>query len=370
MTARNILFEPFEHAKISLPNRVVMAPMTRASAPGGVVNRKMIDYYCRRVEGGVGLIITEGACIDHAAATAQPDVPFIGRADTADGWRELVAAVHARGGKIAAQLWHVGAMRKPGIEPGGDTPGYSPSGLVKGGGKKVCHAMTQSDIETVIDAYARAAAQAREVGFDGIELHAAHGYLIDQFFWAGTNLRDDQYGGSLENRTRFGADVTRAVRSAVGEQFLVSMRISQWKQQDFTARLCQNPNELGVFLQPLVEAGVDIFHCSTRRFWEPEFEGSELNLAGWVKKLSGRPTISVGSIGLDNDFIPAASGHGDAHAKAIGVERLIECMNRGDFDLAAVGRALIANPDWSAKMRDSRIDELVAFDREMLAQLH
>ena len=110
---------------------------------------------------------------------------------------------------------------------------------------------------------------------------------------------------SLENRTRFAADVVRAVRDAVGAEFPILLRFSQWKQQDFAAKLAQNPAELERFLQPLVTAGVDMFHCSTRRFWEPEFPetGSDLNLAGWTKKLSGKPTITVGSVSLNEDFI-------------------------------------------------------------------
>lgn len=364
------LFEPFEHARITLKNRVVMAPMTRNKAPGGVVNQAMIDYYCRRAEGGVGLIITEGICVDHVAATGFPDVPFIGRNDTAAGWQELVARIHERDCKVSAQLWHVGAMRKPGIDPGGDTPGYSPSGVVKPGGKPVCHVMSESDIADTIASFARSARQAREAGFDAVEIHGAHGYLVDQFFWSGTNQRDDAWGGSLQQRTRFACELAKAIRREVGEDMLLGIRVSQWKQQDFEAKLCSNPDELEQFLQPMVDAGIDIFHCSTRRFWEPEFEGSELNFAGWVKKLSGMPAISVGSIGLDSDFVAAASGRGDATARVTGIDRLLERMSRGEFDLAAVGRALIANPDWANKVRDNRGDDLRVFEREMLAELH
>lgn len=370
MSNSSVLFEAFEHSKLSLNNRIVMAPMTRNYAPGNVVNQQMIDYYRRRAEGGVGMIITEGACPDHPSSSGFPNVPFIGRDDTADGWQKLVEAVHEFDCRIAAQIWHVGALRKPGTEPGGDTPGYSPSGITKSGGKKVGHEMSQQDIDEVVAAYARAGAQAKEVGFDALEIHAAHGYLIDQFFWSGTNLRKDSYGGDLVARTRFGCEVVQAIRSEVGEDFPVIMRFSQWKQQDYTARLCDSPDELQQFLQPLKNAGVDIFHCSTRRFWEPEFAGSDLNLAGWTKQLSGLPSISVGSIGLDSDFVPAVSGVGKTDAEPAGIDKLLECMERGEFDLAAVGRALIADPDWPNKIRDNRLDDLAAFEREMLAELN
>ncbi len=200
------------------------------------------------------------------------------------------------------------------------------------------------------------------------ELHGAHGYIIDEFFWEGTNQRDDRYGGSLEKRTSFAADITRAVRKVVGEDYPILLRFSQWKQQDFTARLAHTPAELERFLAPLADAGVDMFHCSTRRFWEPEFpdEGSDMNLAGWTKKLSGKPTMTVGSVSLNADFITAFHAAG---AQTTGIDRLLEMLARGDFDLVAVGRALIVNPDWPNKIRAGRFDQLKPYVPESLATL-
>jgi 2,4-dienoyl-CoA reductase-like NADH-dependent reductase (Old Yellow Enzyme family) len=158
------------------------------------------------------------------------------------------------------------------------------------------------------------------------------------------------------------------VRAAVGEDFPILLRFSQWKQQDFTARLATSPAELERFLKPLIDAGVDCFHCSTRRFWEPEFpeEGSDMNLAGWTKKLSGKPTMTVGSVSLNEDFITAFR---TASAETTGIERLLEMLARGDFDLVAVGRALIVNPDWPNKVREGRFDELKPYTPEALATL-
>ena len=160
--------------------------------------------------------------------------------------------------------------------------------------------------------------------------------------------------------------MTRAVRKVVGEDYPILLRFSQWKQQDFTARLAQTPKELEIFLGPLIDAGVDIFHCSTRRFWEPEFDGSDLNLAGWTKKLSGLPTMSVGSVSLNMDFV---TGFAKAGAEVSGIDTLIEMMDRGDFDLIAVGRALIANPDWANKVRAGKLNELRPYTPEILAEL-
>jgi 2,4-dienoyl-CoA reductase-like NADH-dependent reductase (Old Yellow Enzyme family) len=217
--------------------------------------------------------------------------------------------------------------------------------------------MTESDIADVIAGFAKSAGYAKQLGFDGVEIHGAHGYVIDQFFWDGTNQRDDLYGGSLEARTRFAAEIVEAVRDAVGRDFPLLLRFSQWKQQDFGAKLARDPGELERFLAPLVDAGVDCFHCSTRRFWEPEFPetGSDLNLAGWTKRISGKATITVGSVGLTEDFITAYRTQG---AETAGIDRLLEMLARGDFDLVAVGRALIANPEWPNKVRAGKFDEL------------
>lgn len=368
MSNVDALFQPFEMDTLSLKNRVVMAPMTRTFSPGNVPNEKVVDYYRRRAEGGVGLIITEGTIVDHVASSGYPNVPAFYGDDALAGWAKVVDAVHEAGGKIAPQIWHVGGIRRPGIQPGGDTPGYSPSGMAKPG-KVTGHAMTQEDIHDVVAAFAKAAADAKSIGFDAVEIHGAHGYLIDQFFWEGTNMRDDAYGGDMDRRSRFAREIIQAVRNAVGTDFPVMFRFSQWKQQDYTARLCQTPDDLGAFLNPLADAGVDIFHCSTRRFWEPEFEGSDLNLAGWARKLTGKPTITVGSVGLNADFLPEDGTPNFKGAEPASIDNLLERLGRGEFDLVAVGRAIIANPDWANKIANGHSSELAAYNKDMLNAL-
>ena len=364
------LFESVSLGKLQLNNRIVMAPMTRTFSPGNVANAQVAEYYARRAENEVGLIITEGTCIGHKAANGYPRVPFIYGEEALAGWKQVVEAVHAKGGKIAPQLWHVGAIRKEGVEPDPSVPGYSPSGLVAPG-KENGVAMSKEDIKEVVEAFAQAAADAKEVGFDAIELHGAHGYLIDQFFWAGSNQRDDEYGGDLVARTRFAVEIIKAVRARVGEDFPIIFRFSQWKQQDYSARLAQTPEELEVFLTPLVEAGVDIFHCSTRRFWEKEFEGSDMNLAGWTKKITGKPVITVGSVGLNSSFIDEdkrdmvdASG-----VEPASIENLAQRVAHAEFDLVAVGRALLQDPEWVLKVKQGKLDELEDYSKASLMKL-
>lgn len=368
MSANSPLFQPFTLRKLQLKNRIVMAPMTRNFSPNNVPGDKVVEYYRRRAAGDVGLIITEGTCIDHIAASGYPDVPYFHGDERLAGWKRVADAVHAAGGKIAPQLWHCGGMRKAGVMPEGDVPGYTPSGM-NVPGKVNRYIMTQQDIDDVVAAFARGAANAKALGFDAVEIHGAHGYLVDQFFWEGTNQRDDAYGGSLEKRSRFALEIIAAVRAAVGPGFPVLFRWSQWKQQDYKARLVQTPAEMERLVLPLSEAGVDIFHCSTRRFWEPEFEGSDLNLAGWCKKITGKPSITVGSVGLSADFIPAPGETTFREAEPASLEEVTRRLLANEFDLVALGRALIANPDWAKLVAEGKAESLRPFQKACLESL-
>jgi 2,4-dienoyl-CoA reductase-like NADH-dependent reductase (Old Yellow Enzyme family) len=360
------LFKPFKLGKLSLRNRIVMAPMTRGFSPDGVPGQNVADYYRRRAEGGVGLIITEGTLVNHPAASSSPNYPsFFGEASL-KGWAEVAASVHKAGGLIFPQLWHLGTKRKVGDLPNADALPIGPSGLTAEGAQ-VNEPMTQAEIASIVQAFAQAAADAKRIGFDGIELHGAHGYLIDQFFWKKTNHRTDQYGGDIVARTRFAAEIIAACRLAVGPDFPIALRISQWKEANYNNKLAENPLELAQFLAPLVEAGVDMFHCSTRRFWEPEFEGSELNLAGWVKKLSGKPTITVGSVGLDGEFTGSFAGKSSGTES---IDKLLVRLEREEFDLVAVGRAILVDPEWPNKIRDGKKDELLPFTADTFGKLY
>jgi len=360
------LFRPYSVGRLTLSSRIVMPAMARAFSPEGVPGPDVAAYYRRRAENGVGLIVTEGTVIDHPASSAEPRVPnFYGEA-ALEGWAEVVRQVHEAGGKIFPQLWHMGMARPAGSLPRPEAPSVGPSGLDLAG-NPVGEPMTDDDIAQVIRAFAEAAANAKRIGFDGVELQAAHGYLIDQFFWERTNKRTDRYGGTVEKRAQFAVDIVRAIRAEVGPDFPVALRISQWKMSDYDAKPVDSPEMLERFLKPLVDAGADIFHCSTRRFWLPEFEGSALNLAGWVKKLTGKTTITVGSVGLDEEFTALYSEGKGGSPKDL--NELLERLDNGEFDLVAVGRALLADPAWAAKVREGKWDELRAFAPEALGSL-
>jgi 2,4-dienoyl-CoA reductase-like NADH-dependent reductase (Old Yellow Enzyme family) len=363
--AADALFQSFSYKSLHLKNRVVMAPMTRSMSPGGVATEDVAAYYARRGEGEVGLIISEGTGVDRPASLNDPSIPrFHGEAELA-AWKRVIDAVHAKGGVMAPQLWHVGAVRSR--HPEWQPERYdSPSGLSRPE-SKFGEGMTDEEVADAIRAFADAAGAAKRLGFDAVELHGAHGYLIDQFFWQGTNVRDDSFGGpALTDRARFAAEILKAVRAAVGPDFPVILRISQWKQQDFAVKLAETPREMEAWLQPLVDAGADMIHCSQRRFWEAEFEGSDLNFAGWAKKLTGVPTITVGSVGLTGDFI---AGYGGEVSQPASLDELLRRLERGDFDLVAVGRALLQDPQWAVKVHQGRSAELMNFERSAMATL-
>lgn len=367
MTHAAALFEPFHSPKLSLANRIVMAPMTRNMAPGGVPRQANAEYYARRAQGGVGLILSEGTVVDRPASRNLPHIPFFHGQEPLDGWQAVIDAVHAAGGKMGPQIWHTGGT--PSSDSGFNRPALdTPSGL-NAPGQAVGEPMSEEAIADTVAAFARAAADAKARGFDALEIHGAHGYLIDQFFWPDTNLRADRYGGAtIVERSRFAAEVVAAMRAAVGLDYPILLRVSQWKPQDYSARLAGTPREMEHWLAPLVEAGVDILHCSQRRFWEaefPEIDGENgLNFAGWAKKITGVPTISVGSVGLSGDFFGAFRGQ---TSQAASLDGLVERMERGEFDLIAVGRALLADPLWVEKVRHGR--DLAGFDPAALAVL-
>ncbi|NRB37680.1 MAG: NADH:flavin oxidoreductase [Pseudomonadales bacterium] len=350
----------FQSPKLKLKNRLVMAPMSRYFCPDNTPHKDVVDYYAKRAEAGVGLIITEGTFIHHPAAAAYKDVPYFW-GEALNGWKEVVDAVHEKGGKIFPQLWHVGSFRTAGTGWDKKYPALSPSGVENSFSKTVPQSMTQADIDEVIKAYATAAKDAQDLGFDGIEIHAAHGYLIDEFFWASTNHRDDQYGGSQENRNRFALEIIQAIRDKVGEDFPIALRISQWKQQDYSAKIAADKDELNAWIKPLADAGVDLFHVSTRRFWEPAFDDNSTILAELVKKITAKPVIMVGSVGLDSSSFESA-GVKD-------VELAMQGLADNQYDLIAVGRALLADAQWLEKMQAGELQNIRGFDGDMLSRL-
>lgn len=366
--ATDILFQPLAFGKGKMRNRLAMAPMTRKRAPGGIPTDAVAAYYRRRADGGIGLIFSEGSFIDHPSAQAHSgqsysDIPrFFGR-EALLGWERVLGGVHESGALFVPQLWHVGEVRRLGMPEDPAVPGFGPREIIEDG-KLVVKAMDQRDCEIIAESYARCALSAQEMGCDGVALHGAHGYLLDQFLWPESNARDDALGGPMENRCRLACLVVERIRDSVAPDFPIVFRFSQWKMSDYNARIAETPNELEIMLQRLVAAGVDWFDVSTRRFWEPAFDTDPRSLAAWTRALSGKPVIAVGSIGLDQPHQSKLfRDKVNIDARVTELDNLVVAIAQDDFDMAAVARAILADPEWAEKVRSGRMAEIRPFER-------
>ena len=331
------LFAPLALRNLTVPNRFAMAPMTRQASPGGIPGPDVAEYYARRAAGGVGLIITEGVRLGDPSAAGSQDIPTLVGAAALDGWRNVTSAVHRHGSTIAAQLWHQGAERgdRDGVAP------VSPSG-VNGLGEQVGRALEADELPVVAQWYAEAARNAKDVGFDAVELHGAHGYLLDQFLWTRTNLRTDEYGGSVENRCRFMLELVEAVTRAVPANKVMA-RISpsrfmgglyEWPDLDeMIAHLAPALSQLGLGALDVSCANSDYFQTSGRmvRKIRPYFPG-----------------VIVSGASLTQEQAEAE-------------------LESGFVDAITWGRAFIANPDLAQRMQDGA--ELVPFDDSMRSTL-
>jgi 2,4-dienoyl-CoA reductase-like NADH-dependent reductase (Old Yellow Enzyme family) len=364
------LFTPLQIRNLTVRNRFVMPGMQRGFMEDGAPTARMVEYMRRCAAGGPGLIISESTSPDHPSAYWQP---VMGRMETATlgAWQKVVDAVHAGGAAFLLQIWHPGSMRKVAAgHPLASYPAWSPSGLIQGG-RSNGHAMTREDLQELKLAYVQAAQHARSLGFDGVEVHSAHGYLLDQFLWAETNRREDEYGGSsLAQRARYSAEIVAAIRAAVGESFVISYRFSQFKEVDYGACVASSPQDLQGMLTLLRSSGVDMFNVSSRRFRKPEWPEHphpDYSIAEWAKSLTDAPVMTCGSVGVNVEMF--ANLFDDEEPSQQCAERdlqlLAERVAHGRLDLVGVGRMHIANNDFVNKVRAGRFQDLALFNKRV-----
>ena len=347
------LFEPLALGSLALPNRLAVAPMTRVSAGAdGVPTTCMADYYAQFADGGFGLVITEGLYTDEAYSQGYLHQPGLANAAQRDAWRLIVAGVQSRGGRVIAQLMHAGALsqgnpyRTGTIGPSAVQPKGRQMTFYRGAGEyAVPAAMTQQDIDTAVAGFAQAALRARKAGFDGVEIHGANGYLLDQFLSEGINLRDDSYGGGLEGRLHLLVEVVDAVRAAVGADYVVGVRLSQAKVNDFTHRW-RGEEEAAAIFRTVGGLDVDYLHVTEYEAWKPAFETGP-SLAALAKRHSGKPVIANGSL------------HDPAQAMGM--------VERGEADVVSLGRGALAQADWPQRVRDGAAP--ASFDPAILSPL-
>lgn len=348
------LFTPIAIGPLSLANRVVVAPMTRTSAtPDGLATSRMADYYGEFARGGFSLIVTEGTYVDEAASQGYQGQPGIANAAQAEAWKPVVEAVHAAGAAIVLQLMHAGPLSQHAssggapVGPSAVQPVGSQLAIQGGDGPfRLPLELTLAGIAAVPEAFAAAATTARAAGFDGVEVHGANGYLLDAFLSTTTNRRDDEYGGSVTSRIRLAAEVVRAVRAAVGPDFLVGIRISQSKVNDFDYTWPGGRDDAAIVFPSLVAAGASYLHVTEHDITRDAF-ASGSTLAALARELGGVPTIANGGLG---DPVTAS-----------------RAIASGAADLVSLGKPALANPDWPLRARAGQ--PLEAFDFEMLLPL-
>jgi 2,4-dienoyl-CoA reductase-like NADH-dependent reductase (Old Yellow Enzyme family) len=365
-TSLDGLFTPLTIGNVTLRNRFVMPAMQIGFTENCGPSPRTIDYLRGRSEGGAGLIFSESCAPDHPSGYWQAAFCVM-NPETRGRWEALTEAIKGAGAAFAVQLWHPGGQRRP-IEgfAHADAPTLSPSGLIQAereGGR----AMTAAEMDDLADAFVRAAEDAKAIGADGVELHCAHGYLMDQFLWAETNVREDGYGGpAIADRARYPLAVAAAIRQAVGPDFLVSLRFSQFKEVDYGARVFETPEELAEFGALAKAAGVSMLNVSSRRFGKPEWpeQDAALGIAGWAKRLTGLPVMTTGSIGLSTDiFADLFDGEDPGLRIAADMAELARRFNAGEFDMVGVGRMHIANADFVTKVREGRFDALRLYNK-------
>ena len=368
MSELDVLFTPLTLRGLTLRNRFVMPGMQRGFMDDGAPTPKMVEYMRRCAAGGAGLIIGESTSPDHPSAYW---MPMMGRMErgTLGAWQQVVDAVRGEGAAFFLQIWHPGAMRKVAEgHPLASYPAFSPSGLIQAG-RSNGRAMTRDELQELKLAYVRAAEHAQTLGANGVEVHSAHGYLLDQFLWAETNRREDEYGGAtLAERARYSAEIVAAIRAATGDRFVISYRFSQFKEVDYGASIATSAEDLRGMLTLLRSAGVDMFNVSSRRCFKHEWPDSvhpEFTIAEWARSMTDAPVMTCGSVGLNVEMF--ANLFDDQEPSELSIERdlrsLAERVRRGTLDLVGIGRATIANNDLVNKVRENRMHDIVLFNK-------
>jgi len=348
------LFAPLEVGPMMLRNRLAVAPMTRVSATAdGRATRRMADYYAAFAEGGFGLVITEGIYTDKQYAQGYLCQPGLSDDGQREAWRPVVERVHGHGARMLAQLMHAGALSQGNPHqtqtrgPSAVRPKGTQMAFYRGSGSYPRPvAMSVAEIADAVQGFADAAVRARDAGFDGIEIHGANGYLLDQFLSEGINLRDDRYGGDLEGRLRLTAEVAEAVRAAVGPDVTVGVRISQGKVNDFVHKWRGGEAEAAALFEALGSLPIDYLHTTELEAWRPAFAVGP-SLAALAKRHAGKPVLANGSL------------HDPAQALGL--------LERGEADLVSLGRGALTHPDWPRRVAEGAPIE--AFDPSLLSPL-
>jgi 2,4-dienoyl-CoA reductase-like NADH-dependent reductase (Old Yellow Enzyme family) len=344
------LFSQLSIANVALRNRFAVAPMTRTSATSdGKATSEMRNYYSRFARGQFALVITEGTYIDTSFSQGYANQPGIATSEQANAWAALVRDVHQAGARIFIQLMHAGALsqhnhyREGTVGPSAVRPKGEQMGLYGGNGPyQVPRALTKYEIAEIVQSFSSAGKRALDAGFDGIEIHGANGYLLDQFLTDYTNQRQDEYGGGIENRVRLAAQIVSMTKDALRSAAPVGIRLSQTKVNDYTYQWPGGEKDAKAIFHFLSEAGADFVHVTSKQAWQPAFDGSP-SLPELAKRFSNLPVIANGSL----------------HDP----QRAAQMVSLG-ASMISLGRGALATPDCPERLRQQQ--SLEEFDPAML----
>jgi 2,4-dienoyl-CoA reductase-like NADH-dependent reductase (Old Yellow Enzyme family) len=343
--------DEFEH-------RIGVAPMTRTSATEeGLATDQMVSYYTKFARGGFGLIITEGVYPDNKYSQGYFNQPGIIDDEQIQAWKKVTDSVHNEGAKIYAQLMHAGALSqgnrftKKTIAPSAVQPKGEQMKFYNGEGPfPLPLEATKDDISEVVKSFIDAAVRAKKAGFDGVEIHGANGYILDQFLTDYTNQRTDEYGGSTENRVRLFVEVSKAVREAVGQEYTVGIRISQGKVNDYVHKWADGEEDAKIIFSQLGQAGLDYIHVTEYEAWQPAFPTGEGTVATDSAFGDGGPTLA--RLAKKYSSLPVIA-NGGLHDP----EKARLIIENGDADFITLGRGALSNRDWPTKVKNGEKTE-------------
>ncbi len=331
------LFSTFRIKNFTFKNRIGVAPMTRMSSPGdGIPRGDVLDFLVRRAKNGSALVTTEAIVTDYESAQGYPGQARLTTQRQIEAWKPVVEAIRREGAVSIMQMFHCGRVAWPEVNPAGRI--IAPSPLSPRGENPLTQslyptpdAMSLFDIKHVIRGFAETARGAVEAGFDGIEIHGAHGYLVSQFLSAYSNQRPDAYGGTVENRYRFAHEVIRAVRAVVPEDRLLLFRISNWGIADMEVSLFSGKEEYQEIIGRLSGEPIDAVSVSTYSYSQEAF-GTVRNMAQLTREATRLPILICGQI-YDRASADAALR---------------------DADMVLSAKSMLLNPDWVRDLRDGK----------------
>jgi 2,4-dienoyl-CoA reductase-like NADH-dependent reductase (Old Yellow Enzyme family) len=335
--SNDVLFSPFKIGNFTLKNRIGVAPMTRMSSPGNSIPRQdVLDFLVRRAQNGAAVVYTEAIVTDYESAQGYPGQARLLTQRQINAWKPVVNVIRQEGALAIMQMFHCGRMSWPEINPAGRV--IAPSATtpkqdnpLTGSPYPVPDVMTQFDIDHVITGFVETAKGAVAAGFDGIEIHGAHGYLINNFLSAYSNQRTDAYGGSVENRYRFAHEVIQAVRRVVPDDRLLTFRISNWGVADSQVSLFESKAEWQQIIRFLSAEPIDAISVSTYRYNDKAF-GTEQNMAQLTREATDLPIMICGQI----------------YDRASADDAL------QDADIVLSAKSMLLNPDWVEDIRGAK----------------